>query len=153
TLRRPANEKRNDAMTNDAIRIRRVLAVAAAMVLATALAGCNRNLDMPKSEEAIKTGISQKLNLPLKSVTCPETRKKKAGDVFECKAIAETGGELIVKVTQTTRKGDLTWELPRGQMILLSVVVEKYVKDGLAAKSIDATVNCGGKSRLPVAGK
>lgn len=140
-------------MTNDPTAIRRAVACGAAIAVAAALAACNRNLDIPKSEAAITSGISQKLNLPLASVKCPESREKKAGDVFDCKAIAATGGELLVKVTQTNGKGDLSWELPRGQMILVSAVVEKYVKNGLAAKSIDATVDCGGKSRLPVAGK
>lgn len=140
-------------MTIDSTDIRRAAACAAAVAVAAVLAGCKRNLDMPKSEAAIKSGISQKLNLPLASVKCPETREKKASDVFDCKAIAETGGELVVKVTQANAKGDLSWELPRGQMILVSAAVEKYVKNGLAAKSIDAEVDCGGKSRLPVAGK
>lgn len=140
-------------MTNHTTATRRALACATALTAAAALAACTRHLDMPKSEEAIKTGIAQKLLLPLASVKCPERREKKAGDVFDCKAIAASGGELLVRVTQTSAKGDLSWELPRGQMILVSAAVEKYVEKGLAARSIDATVDCGGKSRLPVAGK
>jgi hypothetical protein len=104
--------------------------------------------------EAVKAGLAEKLEVPITTVTCPEPRQAKAGDVFECKAGVETGGELIVRVTQKDSAGNVSWELVNGDSMLSLPALEAQIKDGIAQQaSVNATVSCGGsKLRVSVPG-
>ena len=121
----------------------------------TTLAGCERMLDIDKVEGAIKTGLAEQLEIPFATVTCPESRTMKAGDAFECKAVAETGGDLTVQVTQNDDSGAISWKLTDGDKVLSLAKLEEQIKEGLARQlNVDAAVTCGGgKMRVAKAGQ
>ena len=122
--------------------------------MATTLAGCERMLDIDRTEAAIKSGLTEQLEMPFASVTCPESRAMKAGDVFECKAVSETGGDLTVQVTQNDDTGAISWKLTDGDKVLSLAKLEEQIKDGLARQlNVDAAVTCGGKMRVAKAGQ
>lgn len=131
----------------------RALAAAALVAVTAVMGACTRQLDMEAAKTAIKTGLTQQLSLPIASVTCPETRDIKAGDIFECKATAETGGVLNIKVTQKDDAGNINWELTNGDTILSLTTLEKIITGNLKEKlDVDAVVDCGGKVRVSVPG-
>lgn len=132
----------------------RGVALAGLIGMTTAFAGCERFLDMKNAEAVIKTGLTEQLGLAFASVSCPESRTMKAGDVFECKAVAETGGDLTVQVTQSDDQGKVNWKLTNGEKVLSLTAVEEQVKDGIARQlKVDAAINCGGKVRVAVPGQ
>jgi hypothetical protein len=128
-------------------------AFAALLVVTTALAGCERTLDMESAEAVIKSGLTERLEMPFAAVSCPESRAMKAGDVFECQATAESGDDLTVQVTQKDDTGTVIWKLAYGKVLSLTAL-EQQIKDGLAKLfSVDASVDCGGKHRVTVKGQ
>lgn len=130
------------------------LAFAALLVVTTALAGCESMLDMNSAEAVIKSGLTEQLQMPFAAVSCPESRAMKAGDVFECTATAESGGDLTVQVTQKDDTGTVNWKLTNGDRVLSLTALEQQIKDGLAKQlSVDASVDCGGKQRVAVKGQ
>ena len=133
---------------------RRGLTLAALTAAASMLAACQSSLDMTKAEALIKTGLAEQLQMPIASVSCPDERALKSGDVFDCTATAETGGDLTVKVTQADDTGNIKWELTNGDEVLLLSVLEENIGAGLAEQvDVDATVDCGGKMRVSVPGQ
>jgi hypothetical protein len=130
------------------------MSIAALVAFATAMGACTTSLDMKKVEASIKTGLAEKLELPIASAACPATRDGKAGDVFECTATAETGGVLKVKVTQTDATGNISWELTNGDSMLSLTALGKLIKDKLKEDvQEDFEVDCGGKMRVSVPDK
>src|SRR5687767_4139048 len=126
----------------------------AALGVAATLAGCERMLDIDRAEAAIKSGLTEQLEMPFESVTCPESRAMKAGDVFECKAVSETGGDLTVQVTQNDDTGAISWKLTDGDKVLSLAKLEEQIKEGLARQlNVAAAVACGGKMRVAKAGQ
>jgi hypothetical protein len=120
----------------------------------TMLAGCERLLDIERAEAAIKGGLVEQLQMPFASVTCPETRAMKAGDVFMCTAVAQTGGDLRIQVTQTDGSGAINWKVMNGEKVLSLAKLEEQIKLGLAKElDVDAAVACGGKMRVAKAGQ
>lgn len=118
-----------------------------------AVAGCQSNLDMEKLTASIKSGLTEQLQMPFSSVSCPEARPIKNGDVFECKAMAETGGDLTVSVTQSDA-GNVNWKLTNGEKVLSLTSLEKQITDELARQlKVEASVDCGGKMRISEPGK
>ena len=141
------------ASVPEAPRVRKILFLEL-IVVVTLSAGCVRYLDMKNAEAIIKTGLNEQLGLAFSSVTCPETREMKTGDVFECKAVAETGGDLTVQVTQSDDQGKVNWKLVNGEKVLSLTAVEEQVKDGIAKQlKVDASIDCGGKRRVSVPGQ
>lgn len=136
--------------------IQRTHGLAFLMLLAAtiAVAGCQSNLDMEKLTASIKSGLTEQLQMPFASVSCPESRPIKNGDVFECKAVAETGGDLTVSVTQNDDTGNVNWKLTNGEKVLSLTSLEKQITDELARQlKVDAAVDCGGKMRISEPGK
>ena len=130
------------------------LALAGLLVVTAALAGCERTLNMQNAEAVIKSGLIEQLQMPFTAVSCPESRVMKAGDVFECTATAESGGDLTVQVTQKDDSGTVIWTLTNGERVLSLTALEEQIKDGLAKQlSVDASVDCGGKQRVAVKGQ
>jgi hypothetical protein len=125
------------------------------LAVTATLAGCERLLDIDRAETAIKSGLTEQLQLPFASVSCPESRPMKAGDVFECTAVAETGGDLTIRVTQEDGAGALDWKVVNGGKVLSMAKLEEQIKDGLASQAkIDASVDCGAvKMRVAKAGQ
>lgn len=110
-----------------------------------ALAGCGATIDMEKASSSISEGITQQMDLPVASVTCPsESRPLKAGDVFECTAKAREGGNLIVQVTQTDDKGTINWEVARSENLYDMEAAAATIKQGIEEQTgVEATVSCG----------
>lgn len=126
----------------------------AVLGVTTTLAGCERLLDIDRAEAAIRSGLTEQLEMPFASVMCPESRAMKAGDVFMCTAVAETGGDLRIQVTQTDGSGAINWKVTDGEKVLSLTKLEEQIKDGLVRQlNVDAIVSCGGKMRVAKAGQ
>jgi len=87
------------------------MAIVPLIVLGAVLAGCTSQLDTDKAEREIKKGIAEQTGVEVKSVECPDEVETEEGDTFECTAVAESGDEVSVKVTQTDDEGNVNWEL------------------------------------------
>jgi hypothetical protein len=132
----------------------RGLTLAALTAAVSVLAACEGGLDMAGAEAAIQTGLAEQLEMPIAFVSCPEERELKSGDVFECTATAETGGDLTIQVTQVDDAGNIEWELTNGDEVLLLSLLEESIVAGLADQlDVEATVDCGGKMRVSVPGQ
>ena len=81
-----------------------------AVLAALGLAGCG-NLDDTKLEGEIKTGIEKQAGVKIRSVSCPDDRPIKRGDVFTCTATATSGETGQVRVTQIDDEGNVRWQL------------------------------------------
>ena len=128
--------------------------LAGILVLPAAFAGCEHLLDMERVQTAIKGGLAEQLQMPFASVTCPESRAMKAGDVFMCTAVAETGGDLRIQVTQTDGSGAINWKVTNGDKVLSLTKLEAQIKEGLVRQlNVDAVVACGGTMRVAKAGQ
>jgi hypothetical protein len=130
-------------------------AVTGLFVLTIALAGCERLLDIERAETVIKSGLNEQLKMAFSSVDCPESRAMKAGDEFDCKATAESGGVLTVKVTQNDDAGTIKWTLVDGERVLAIENLEQQIKDSIAKQiKVNATLDCGAtRRRIAVAGQ
>lgn len=109
-------------------------------------AGCTRMLDMDALKKSVSEGVNGQLALPLAEVSCPTDREIKAGDVFDCLATPEAGGQLTVKVTQKDDEGNIAWEVTRTEGLLDLQKAEAAVMEGLKTQAqVDAKVDCGGR--------
>ena len=80
--------------------------------VAMLLAGCSTDVvDAAKLEQSIKEGIEASTDLTVVSVTCPDDRQFKLGDVFTCKAQINDGRTLIVQVNNVNGGGNLKYEV------------------------------------------
>ena len=132
------------------IRPSRLACVLAPLV---AVAGCTQMLSMEGTSKAISEGLSSQLSMSIASVTCPESREIKAGDVFECVATPAVGGRLTVQVTQKDNAGNVAWEVTKTEGLLDLAKVEASVKQGLAQQAnLEASVTCGERWRATKAG-
>ena len=126
----------------------------AVLVIVLGLAGCSQTLNMDGTKTAVTSGLTEKLGLTIASITCPENRQAAAGDTFECKVVPDSGGELVVKVTQKDDQGNISWELTNTtNLIQLGLLAEHITKGMKEQMGMDAAVDCGGKYRVAVAGK
>lgn len=144
-------------MTSSAVRVQNLVArrlvFASLVVSVSAVAGCTQMLSMETTSKAISEGLVSQLAMPIASVTCPESREIKAGDVFECVATPAAGGRLTVQVSQKDDAGNITWEVVKTEGLLDLTKVEASVKQGLAQQvNLDATVACGDRWRATKAG-
>lgn len=118
-----------------------------------ATAGCTQMLSMEGTAKAISEGLTNQLAMSIASVTCPDSREIKAGDVFECVATPAVGGRLTVQVTQKDDTGNVTWEVTKTEGLLDLTKVEASVKQGLAQQAnLEASVTCGDRWRAIKAG-
>ena len=119
-----------------------------------ALAGCERNINVDEVETVIQAGLLEQIQVKFASVSCPKPRPMKAGDEFDCKAVAETGGDVTVKVTQKDDTGNISWKLVNGEKVLSLKAIEEQVRDAIAKQlKVDAAIDCGGTRRVAEAGK
>ena len=124
-------------------------------LLALAMAGCSRSVDIAALTQSISSGINEQLALPIATVTCPtESRPLQAGDTFECMATPQAGGKLTVTVTQKDADGNVTWEVSKTEGLLDLDKVEAAVAAGLKAQAlVEATVDCGERWRAAKPGE
>lgn len=118
-------------------------------------AGCERLLNVENVEAVIKSGLTEQVKMPFSDVACPESRAMKAGDEFECKATAESGGVLTIKVTQSDDAGAVRWTLVDGERVLSMANLEQQIKNAIAKQlNVDAALDCGAaRLRIAVAGQ
>ena len=127
--------------------VRRSCAAMLAASLAL-VAGCTRTINMGAVREAVKDGLAKQLGVNVASVSCPDSREAKAGDVFECTATTGGGGKFTISVRQGDDKGNVNWEVAKSEGILDLRKLETAIQSGLKQQTgLDATVDCGGRYR------
>ena len=123
----------------------------ALLTLIVVLAGCERMLDTDRVEAVIKSGLTEQLKMPFSAVSCPDSRAMKAADEFDCKATAETGGDLTIRVTQEDGTGNIKWKAMDGERVLSMTNLETQIQNGIANQlKVDAKIDCG-TTRLRIA--
>ncbi len=117
----------------------RSLAATAAVAGGALLAGCgSTQIDSASVEKTIRTLVTSKLGVPVKSVACPQNVKLKTGLVSTCQVTMATGEVEPFTVTQRDNKGNVNIR----PMDVIAGAVEKTIGDGLAQRSVKATVVC-----------
>ena len=110
------------------------------------ITACSTNLDIDKVKASIKDGIKEQMGITVQSVTCPEKHEAKAGDSFDCTALAENDSTITVSVKQTDDKGNIHWDMTGSKGFLDLDKIQTQMVDTLKAKTgTEATVDCGGK--------
>lgn len=73
---------------------------------------CNSSLtlDNDKLQQVIANGLQEQAQVTA-TVSCPDDRPIKAGDVFQCQALTEDGTTLTIQVTQTDDSGNVNWQV------------------------------------------
>lgn len=75
------------------------------------LVGCKGKIDGQKVEEAIKSGMMEKIKVELKTISCPKDLEIKSGGEFECTGEAKDGEKLVFAVSQTDDQGNVNWKV------------------------------------------
>jgi len=74
--------------------------------LALCVTGCEKKLEQASVQNSI-TDAYKKVDLPLKTVTCPADKPMKKGVSFDCDAVTNDGEKTTIKVTQKDDEGNL----------------------------------------------
>ncbi len=112
-----------------------------ALVLALGLVGCD--LDAKKLSTQIEETL-EKDGVQIKSITCPEGKKDKEGESFECTGEADDGTKF--RVTANAKGGgNVAWELVG--RIIDPAELQKNLKDK-SGRDFD----CGTAKRIAVKG-
>lgn len=105
--------------------------------------------ETPAATQMIETKLSSLVGaatgLSVQSVSCPTDMAVKAGNQFDCQAIAE-GESFAIAVTLINEIGpEFTWTT---KGLLQMTKLEQFIQDRIKAKSgALVTVNCGRKTR------
>ena len=91
---------------------RSVRPAASAAMAAALFIACNSSLtlDNDKLQQVIANGLQEQAQVTA-TVSCPDDRPIKAGDVFQCQALTEDGTTLTIQVTQTDDSGNVNWQV------------------------------------------
>lgn len=108
-----------------------VLPVAAGLAAVVAFsAACSAStLDIGKLEQSITDKITA-VDVPVKSVECPENREVKAGDAFECTAITGNDVRVSIAVTQKDDTGNIGFEV--GKQVFSSEKVVPVIEQNFS---------------------
>lgn len=118
------------------------------------LAACTQTLKMGVVKDAIKDGLAKQLGVTVTTVTCPESRQAKAGDVFECTAATPGGGKFTVSVKQSDDSGNVNWEVTKSEGLLDLKKLEAQIQSGIKEQTgLDAAITCGDRYRDAEPGK
>jgi len=113
--------------------------------------GCTQTLNLDGVKTAIEEGIEAQLEVPIVTVTCPESREAKAGDSFECTADGEHGARVTVTVTQKDDQGNIDWEVATSTGYLDMAALVQQITDGIQQQTgVAVSVTCDGKYREAV---
>jgi len=93
------------------LRMRLAFAFTAACCLALGACG-ETTIDAEKGEGLIRAEIEKVTGISGVKVTCPEDRKAKKGDVFNCEAQGADGTKQQVEVRQKDDEGNVHFEAP-----------------------------------------
>jgi hypothetical protein len=86
----------------------RVVSLAAIAMLA---ASCSRSLDVDGLEAELKRQFEHLYRTENLTVTCPDGVDVAAGATFECRAVEPNGATVVITVTQTDDKGQVSWSV------------------------------------------
>ena len=112
-------------------------------------AACSKKLDMPRVKAEIKAGIEKQASVPVLWVECPDSRKAKPGDRFECRAGFE-GGAVSVDVVQD-EYANAVWT--QREQLLDARKLEMTIQQGLMDNlRLEAKVACSFNRRPAVPG-
>jgi len=124
-------------------------ALAAACTLT--LVGCTQTLNLDGVKTAVEEGLEAQLEVPIATVTCPDSREAKAGDSFECTAAGEHGARVTVKVTQKDDQGNIDWEVVTSTGYLDMAALVQQITQGIQQQTgVAVTVTCDGTYREAV---
>jgi hypothetical protein len=86
--------------------------VASAAIAAALFVACNSSLTLDNDtlQRTITSGLQEQAQVAA-TVSCPDDRPIKAGDVFQCQAVTEDGTTLTIQVTQTDDTGHVNWQV------------------------------------------
>src|SRR5262245_30439304 len=98
-----------------------------AVLLALGLVSCSKSLDMPRIKASIKEGIEKQSGVSVLWVECPQSRKARAGDRFECRAGIE-GGAVTIDLVQDDY-ANAQWK--QREQLLDPKGVEATIREGL----------------------
>lgn len=109
--------------------------------IALVVTGCT--LDPAKISASIEGGLEER-GVKVKSVTCPDGKKDKSGDTFECEG--RTEDDTVFKVAITAKGGgNIEWNL------VGKIVDPDELKTNLKQKS-GREFDCGKEKRIAVKG-
>jgi hypothetical protein len=117
--------------------------LALALFVAAAAVGCSKRISGDKTEDAVKAVIGKDVEVPIKTVTCPDGGKPRKGDISECVVTFEGGGSLRVKVEQVDDEGTATFT-PATQFFYGDKLAANIVGEA-KAKGTVVTADCGDK--------
>ncbi len=118
--------------------------------LVSIITACSTNLDIDKVKASIKDGIKEQMGITVKSVTCPEKHEAKAGDSFDCTALAENDSTITVTVKENDDKGNIRWDTAETKGVIDLIQLQSAI---VAKTVINGTVDCGGKFKAVKAGE
>jgi predicted secreted protein len=88
-------------------------ALAAAILVAAGGCGLKKQIDTDRAEAEIKRDLAQQTGAPIRTVRCPDEVKASKGAKFSCRAIADDGSRIPIRVTQTDGNGGVRWRIGR----------------------------------------
>lgn len=101
-----------------------------------------------KAEAILKSLYTEKVGLPIDSVTCPANATFNAGSTFECQATAQ-GAKFGIQVVNKEGRFDSKIQ---GRLLNLSKVEALLQRTFKEKANLDVTADCGGKHRVSQAG-
>lgn len=105
---------------------------AVAVVAAGLLTGCSPDtLDAEQTEQAIRAAVTERFDVAVETVTCPEDVEAEQGGTFRCTVRAVDGSQGRAVVTQQDDEGRVRARTP----FLRVADVERLVSRGLAEQS------------------
>jgi hypothetical protein len=114
-----------------------VLAFALASI---GLVGCN--LNKTKLENSIKDDVKDK-GWPVKDVSCPDGKKQKPNEKFDCSINFDDGQKLAVHVEVIDFNGAVNWETDKDYLVYEMDEVVEDMQDKIGAKiGGDVKVKC-----------
>ncbi len=105
-------------------------------VVAFVAAGCTKELDVSKPEQAIGREVERAYDVDVVRVTCPENIKAEAGATFRCVVELE-GDRLTANVTQTDSNGGLRFKLAE------EILTQRSVASAINRQYHSTSVDCG----------
>lgn len=104
------------------------------------LFGCN--LNKTELENTIKNDVKGK-DWPVKNVECPDGKKKKPNEKFDCTINFDDGQKLAVHVEVTDFNGTVNWETDQDYLVYEMDEVVDDMQEKIGAKlGTEVTVKC-----------
>lgn len=106
------------------------------------LLACAPIVDGDMVGRRIQREFTQKTNIAVSLVECPQDQESKAGQQFTCTIYDRDKRQLPVPVTLRDDPADFTWSVPEG-LINLAVIEENIEQTFRAQRLSKVTASCG----------